>query len=324
MSYGGPVSNVVMLSRIFQAFFLVLITRYLFRIREFGADNFALAHSGDFSIIHAFDTLLINKMLGTKLHLTAFIEEGQDNIFSRLMGFHPTIKKRKKALKNSRVLIDEVAGLAFVAGLVTGIMAADEQTADAINYLLIGLLVIGPPIIILLLNHPYTKHVSNFFSVLKCCTSFSSGGALTYFVMVVPSSIFFISPNDGIGRFRQAGDLNYVISFLLDCFLVLLCVSPFILTGLTLSEIFTRLINFREQEYRPKGLILIGWLMLLPGLVAALWALNNWWLGHLYTYNIFADFRFLIGWIVWLVLLAGLAKLIWKSSIRHDTSSQTS
>ena len=119
---GGVVYGIIFpLEGILEGLFFIIAVRYLFRLREFGADYFAWTNLGGTNSLQDAIYKTFN-WAKTGPQQLAFMSESLGNRWTRLLGFHPSTSKRLSLMLDPKELMDDVVGLAMVAGITLGLI----------------------------------------------------------------------------------------------------------------------------------------------------------------------------------------------------------
>jgi Zn-dependent protease with chaperone function len=271
--------------------------RFLFRIRELVADEFAINFSTDKSLINAFSKANTFK---SDSEYSA-VEGIYNNWLTRIFGFHPG-KERLMLLqgKGEDIFNRGVPNLLFAAGLLIGQFTSFHSDISLVYKLLIGgTLFFAPFFLSLSLTSSNIEKITDrAFLLLESTIKLIVGVALSFIIQVLPNTFFETNPIDGKGFLVQSPiGLYHYIALFWDTFLILMLILPLILFVVVwISDITTRLVFASLGISRPA---IVPWLIQSPLFIFLHWEWQNWSTGNSFTIK-YALF-FTSFWVLWII-----------------------
>ena len=263
---------------LYVVFFLVIATRFLLRIREFAADHYvAIELNESKDMLEAFAAIEASKLAFGKSSI-AFVDNKIGNNLLALFGFHPSMNRRLRAIQDPKTLMEEMPGLMLVAGLAVGTFFTFFGTLDTVPVLILGILVIAPPLVLHALKQYFLYDLSKImYLIIVDIFTFLSGVVVPLVLHVGINILFITNPIDGSLQMRTASSLRYTLSLLIDAVMIVIFILPLIiLIIIAMSYFLAKYMASNRSEYP----LFIAWTAQFPAISLFSWFLFQWWSGN--------------------------------------------
>lgn len=265
------------------AFFVLIAVRYLFRMRELGADHFAALKLSDKQVLqHALGRFATANWSANTSQPLSFLSEGVQNPFTQIMGFHPSIRMRLAVLQDPRAMIREILGLSMVAGIFVGVVISPYWGDNVLSTLFTVVVFVGIIIFFVMLVDLASEGRPQLGAyLLRSIMVFCSSVAFGLIITGMPDTWTKPSFVGSSWVLATAGELRFELGLSLDYLLFILIVLPVILFAFTFSGfLLSDAIRHLARNRPSYGFqIAMAWLAELPPILLVCWLFQQWWQG---------------------------------------------
>ncbi|PJB30494.1 hypothetical protein CO110_00230 [Candidatus Desantisbacteria bacterium CG_4_9_14_3_um_filter_40_11] len=285
---------------------MLVAVRFLYRMKEFAADEYARKSISLSDYVQAF-ALPVNKTFHDVKEKFAPRTSLQEWLF-RILSFHPTVQARLDALQSPNHILKELSSLMFVVGLTIGFITSFYLDLDsAFGLMLASEITIGFIVLVLMLSPSMSPVFADRIKLLvKNAFVMANGIAFAFCVLVGITNLTFSKAmaETVVAYFRRGADLQFELFVTLDVLLLVLVVIPFAITGLVLISWFlTRIIAVKGFTWHSNIFSIIS---LSPSIVLVDFQIIQWWEGRPITLNL------LLSLLLLSLLVTLVITLLWR------------